>query len=85
MDQLEFEDILSKDPLSTNIGDVNYSDHYAEPGYEQPINGILIATNWNAWSNDCLQSLEKSSYSLECEDTCTNCNGLVRVIPNSYI
>lgn len=68
------------------IEDINWSHEYAEPGYSQPSKGILFA-NWNYFSGDAANLLEKYGYSIEWEDewtTCSGCNRAMRTSPDSY-
>jgi hypothetical protein len=59
---------------------------YAEPGYSTPLKGIVFA-NWNEFSHEVFNLLEKYGYSCEWEDewsTCNDCGNAVRISPNCY-
>lgn len=84
---------LNREPLCSNrattqsdIDDVQWSEGYAEPGYDQPKKGVLLA-NWNYFSREVTDLLERYGYSIEWSDewiTCDDCYKIVRTSPDSY-
>lgn len=65
---------------------VQWSEGYAERGYDQPKRGILFA-NWNGWPRELTDVLERAGYAIEWSDewaTCDDCNRAVRTSPDSY-
>ena len=70
----------------SEIDNLLYACQYAEPGYVQPRKGVLMA-NWNVFSTDVTDLLEKYGYSIEWSDewaTCDGCCKAVRTSPDSY-
>lgn len=68
------------------IENMGWAPEYAEPGYSNPEKAILF-NNWNYFSADVTDLLEKYGYSIEWEDewsTCEECGKAVRTSPDSY-
>ena len=68
------------------IDNMGFSPSYAEPGYEQPKRGILLA-NWNVFPSTIDTLLERYGFAVEWSDewtTCSNCNKAMRTEPSSY-
>lgn len=68
------------------IENLEWSKEYAEPGYTNPDKAILFA-NWNIFSNDATNLLEKYGYDIQWSDewsTCGDCGKAVRTSPDSY-
>lgn len=71
---------------ATRIEDMQYSPEYAEPGYDNSSKAILFA-NWNYFSNDATDLLEKYGYRIEWEDEwsmCSDCQKAFRISADSY-
>ena len=68
------------------VENMRYAEGYAEPGYEQPEQGVLFA-NWNVFPSRLDTTLEKAGYAVEWSDeweTCEHCNKAVRTSPDSF-
>lgn len=99
MSGLSFEYILRHDnrpphcsnrPRESRIRDIDnitWAPDYADgEGMDKPAWGILFG-NWNNFSRDACDALERAGYSLEWEDewsTCDDCGKAVRTSPDSY-
>lgn len=72
----------------SEIDDIRYAPEYAEgEGYgDAPERGILFG-NWNYFSRDVTDLLEKVGYAIEWNDewtTCDGCGKALRTSPDSY-
>lgn len=70
----------------SEIENMGFAPKYAEPGYEQPHNGVLLA-NWNNLARGLDVILERMGYTVEWSDewaTCDDCGAVVRTEPDSY-
>lgn len=93
----ELRDTPLKDwPASTRLAYIHaaesqleymqYANGYSEPGYDQPKHGVLLG-NWNYFSNEAADLLEKMGYSIEWEDEweiCDDCGKCFRTSPDCY-
>lgn len=69
-----------------SLDEIDWAEAYAEPGYDTPKNGILLA-NWNRFPTDIDQKLERAGYAVEWFDEwcrCDDCSRIVRQSPDSY-
>ena len=79
------------DKVKWRLQDIQLHSEYVEPGYTTPDNGIATG-DWNKVDEDTTlpelsESLEALGVGIEWLDewtTCHDCNGLVRVVGNSY-
>jgi hypothetical protein len=65
---------------------VRFALGYAEPGYQDPVKGVLFA-NWNGFPTDFDRVLESAGYAIEWEDEwteCCDCGKAVRTSPDCY-
>lgn len=65
---------------------MQYAPAYAERGYDDPAKGILFA-NWNYFSREVSDILERAGYAIEWSDewtTCCNCGKALRTSADSY-
>lgn len=65
---------------------MDFATKYAEPGYTDPAKMVLMA-NWNVFPRGISSILERYGYAIEWSDewaVCSNCNGAVRVQPDSW-
>jgi hypothetical protein len=65
---------------------MNFSEAYAEPGYENPSKGILFS-DWNYFPRDIGDLLERYGFAIEWEDewtTCDCCYKALRTSPDCY-
>lgn len=65
---------------------IQYAHSYGEPGYDDPAKGILFG-DWNYFSKDAVDILERMGYSCEWEDewtTCCECGKALRTSATSY-
>lgn len=70
----------------SEIENLGWSPDYAEPGYTAGPRGVLTA-NWNYFTRDITDILERAGFSCEWSDewtTCDDCGKLVRTSPDSY-
>lgn len=68
------------------IENLGFAAGYAEPGYSDPERGVLFA-NWNVFSNDVCNVLERAGFAIEWSDewsTCEDCGKAVRTSPNGW-
>lgn len=68
------------------LNDIQWSEDYAEPGYDTPKRGVLFA-NWNQYPSKLTDVLERAGYAIEWSDewsTCDDCGKAVRTEANSY-
>ena len=71
---------------TSDLENMQWSQGYAEPGYDDPKRGILFS-NWNHFPRGVDDLLEKAGYAIEWEDewsTCHGCGKAVRESPNCY-
>lgn len=71
---------------SSEVENMGFAPDYAEPGYDTPRNGVLLA-DWNSLPSNLDSILERAGYAVEWSDewsTCDSCNRIVRTSPNSY-
>lgn len=74
------------DSVQSEIDNIGWAEGYAEPGYDAPKNGVVLA-DWNVFPRGLDSILERAGYAIEWSDewtTCESCNRLVRTSPNSY-
>src|SRR4029434_770624 len=84
-DRADYLRQLERDAQS-EIDNVRYASGYAEPGYDAPEKGVVLA-NWNTLPRDLDRILERAGYAIEWSDEwseCENCNRIVRTSPDSY-
>jgi hypothetical protein len=70
----------------SEIEGISWAHEYGEPGYTNPEKGILFA-NWNKFSREVTDILERAGYELEWSDewsTCSDCGKALRTSPDSY-
>lgn len=68
------------------IENLDWSDGYAEPGYEQPRRGVLLA-DWNIFPKEAIDLLERAGFAIEWSDEwshCDDCGKIVRTEPDGY-
>lgn len=68
------------------IKNLDWSEGYAEPCYEQPKRGVLLA-DWNVFPAEAVNLLERAGFAIEwCDEwsCCDDCGKLVRTEPDSY-
>jgi hypothetical protein len=68
-----------------DIENLQWSPGYAEPGYDEPKRGVLLA-NWNHFARDIDRVLERMGFAIEWEDewsTCSDCYKVFRTSPDS--
>lgn len=73
-----------KQAAIAEIENMGFSSAYAEPGYDQPKNGVLLA-NWNVLARGLDDILEKMGYAVEWSDEwsfCDNCCKCFRTQPD---
>lgn len=71
---------------TSEVENMGYAPGYAEPGYEQPRKGVLMA-DWNVLPRRFDEVLERLGYSVEWSDewaTCEDCNRAVRTQPDGW-
>lgn len=71
----------------SEIENMGFAPKYAEPGYDDPIKGILFA-DWNVFARGVDRILERAGYAIEWSDewtTCGDCGNAVRTQPDSWI
>lgn len=76
---------LERDATS-ELENMGWAEGYAEPGYDQPKRGVLMA-NWNKFPRHIGDTLERAGYAIEWSDewdTCEDCNKAVRTSPDSH-
>lgn len=74
-----------KDEYSS-LSEVEWAPGYAEPGYDEPKHGVVLA-NWNGYPSRLTDILEKAGYAIEWSDewtSCENCGKVFRTSPDSY-
>jgi hypothetical protein len=72
--------------VQSEIDNIGWAEGYAEPGYDAPRNGVVLA-NWNVFPRDFDRVLERAGYAIEWSDewsTCDSCNRIVRTSADSY-
>lgn len=77
---------LPREQRLERINWIRYASDYAEGEGNTSTRGVLMG-NWNDWSGDAVDLLEKAGYGIEWEDewtVCSNCNCAVRTQPDSY-
>lgn len=70
----------------SEIENLGYAPSYAEPGYDQPLCGVLMA-NWNVFPSKVTDILERAGYSIEWWDewtTCDDCGRALRTQPDGH-
>jgi hypothetical protein len=70
----------------SEIDNLGWAPGYAEPGYDQPTRGVLLA-DWNVFPTGIDTILERAGYTIEWSDewiTCAECNKAVRTEPDGY-
>jgi hypothetical protein len=70
----------------SEIENMDFSAEYAEPGYSNPLKGILFA-DWNYFPRGIDSILERYGYQIEWSDewtTCEQCGRAVRTSPDSH-
>lgn len=69
----------------SEVENMGYAASYAEPGYEQPKRGILLA-NWNRLPSKLTDVLERAGYSIEWSDewSVCDCGKAFRTEPDSH-
>lgn len=76
---------LARTRLS-HIENLQWANGYAEPGYTAPAKGILFC-DWNPFSREVSDLLERAGYAIEWEDewtTCEDCGKAVRTFADGY-
>jgi hypothetical protein len=69
----------------SEVDNIGYATHYAEPGYSQPCHGVVMA-NWNHFPTAVAPLVERAGYSAEWSDEwfVCDCGGAVRTSPNGH-
>jgi hypothetical protein len=84
-DRADYLRQLERDARS-EVENMGFASHYAEPGYGQPRRGVVFA-NWNRLPRNIDAILERMGFAVEWSDewsTCDDCNGAVRTEPDGY-
>jgi len=75
-----------RDERMRHIEWITCASEYAEPGYSNP-DGLILFGNWNEFSRDAGDLLERAGYELEWEDEwtlCGDCGKAIRTSPDCY-
>lgn len=84
-DRADYLRQLDRD-VQSEIDNLGFAPAYAEPGYNQPKNGVVFA-NWNRFPQDFDTLLEWAGYAVEWSDewtTCDECQRAFRTVGDSY-
>ena len=75
-----------KRTATSEIENIGWAPGYAEPGYDQPKRGVVMA-NWNHLPKELDSILDRAGYTVEWSDEwteCSDCGKALRTSPDSY-